>query len=174
MSHGPRSAFPAFYGLRGKQDGFFAAQAYASAHNLKYTVIDILVTLEKQNPGLMKPEQLKGFDFLNFSRASRPTSEQVSEWLLESKNARTRKSDVRVTLQEKPLRIALAEWPFLVDEIADLQPCRHMKVIAFPTMTSLSDQPISIGHVPHFHWDAIAQATCRLNPTVRITLNAPV
>ena len=173
MELGPQRALSTFYGLQGKQDGFVAAQAYAATHGLKYTVIDMLVDLEAQNPGLMKPSELSGYDFLNFSRASRKMSEQVAQWLTASRAGVIARDDIGTALSEQPLRAVLAQWPALVDELAELPSCRHLKVIAFHATTSLGTRPISIGNVPHRHWVAISEATCRLNPTVRITLDPP-
>ena len=174
MTNAPLRALSAFYGLQGKQDGFVAAQAYASNRGLKYTVIDMLVELGAQNQGLMKPIDLADFDFLNFSRASRSMSQQVAAWLEDSPGTVDRSDAIRTALAAQPLRAVLAQWPALVDDIADTTECGHLKVIAFPALTSISERPISIGNVPHRHWASILEATCRLNPTVRITLDSPL
>jgi hypothetical protein len=174
MAPGPQRALSAFYGSQGKQDGFVAAKAYAAAQGMKYTVIDMLVELEAQNPGSMKPDDIAAYDFLNFSRASRQLLEEIADRLGKSKYAGVLSTGALVALESQPLRAVLAKWPELVDEIIDLPRLRHLKVIAFHAVTSIGDRPISIGNVPHRHWSAITDATCRLNPTVRITLDSPI
>lgn len=174
MKRGPRRALAAFYGLQGKQDGFVAARSYAEKHGLKYTVIDFLVELEKQNPGLMKPEDLADYDFLNFSRATKRMSEQLALWLLQSEVARSRGAALQDALSSQSLRTEFAQCPALVDDLVDVPNCQHLKVVAFQAMTEVGDRPISIGNVPYRHWSSIVEATCRLNPTVRISLDPPM
>jgi hypothetical protein len=171
MVNQPSRAFSAFYGLQGKQDGFVAAQNFAATRGLKYTVIDMLVELEKQNPGLMKPQELAKFDFLNFSRSSRGMIETAAEWLVEIGALEAPSS--RDLPREQSLRTSLMQRPSLVDDFLGLPQCSHLKVIAFQAQTSLSDRPISLANVPFHHWKAIREASCRLDPTVRITLEPP-
>jgi hypothetical protein len=174
MQRGPLTAFSALYGEQGKQNGFVAARLYAASQGLQYTVVDLLVQLEAQNPLVMKPEELSRYDFLNFNRMSRNLSSEVSEWFSLAASADAlRDSEVTDSIFELSARAAISAWPSLVDTIAARETCQHLKVIAYQTTTSVSPRPLTVGSIPHRHWAAIREATCRLNPNVRIVLTPP-
>lgn len=170
MATPPATAFCAFYGDQGKQNGFMAARQHAVAHGLQYTVIDFVMELEAQNKLVMKPDDLASFDFLNFARMSKEMRGLVSEWFSEANAGR----GVPVGPGEtRSASAAIEAAPSLVDTLIANPTCHHLKVIAFQTITSLTSKPFAVGSVPHRHWSAIRSATCRLNPNVRILLDAP-
>lgn len=170
IQNGPVTAFCAYYGEKSNQSGFMAARQYAASLGLQYTVIDIEIQLRPLNPSVMKPEELEEFDFLNFARMSREMRSVVSKWFSEphpSAGGTAEPSETRSAID------AVAANPSLVDKLIALPECSHLKVIAFQAVTSLATMPLTVGGVPHRHWSAIRSANCRLNPTVRVLLDAP-
>lgn len=170
IPNGPVSAFCAYYGERSNQSGFMAARQYAASLGLQYTVIDIEIELQPLNPSVMKPDELARFDFLNFARMSREMRSVVSEWFSEPTEGDGAAAEPSGTISAIE---AVAANPSLVDKLIALPQCSHLKVIAFQTVTSLATMPLTVGGIPHRHWAAIRSANCRLNPTVRVLLDAP-
>ena len=174
MARSPRKAFSGLYGLRGKQDGFVAARAYAASIGVKYTVIDVVIELEKQLTTPLKPEELAESEFLNISRISRGLAEDIRLWLSPTPG------EVGEGSTKPPVtkKIRVADWieqnPALIDALIEVDDCRHLKVIAYHAATMVGDRPIAIGSLPYRHWGAIREATCRLNPTVHISLELPI
>jgi len=164
-------AFPALYGFQSKQDGFMAARAYADKNRLQFTVIDFLVKLDqKQNPLMMKPEDLGQHDFITFHRISRKMVDELKNILekrLEQDGADFDENDL-----SKPVQLIM-QRPELITAMMNEPGWEHMKVIAYPAKVTISEKPLTIGVVPFRNWNAIQEATCRLNPTIRITLDPP-
>lgn len=164
-------AFSALYGYQSKQEGFMAARAYADANRLQFTVIDLLVKLDrKQNPLMMKPEDLAHHDFITFQRLSRSMMDELSEILvhqLEREGVNT------ATLGASKPHQLLIERPGLVTALVNRAGWEHMKVITYPAKIAISEKPLNVGTVPFRHWDSIQSATCRLNPNIQITLDPP-
>ena len=174
MPESPQGAFCALYGVQGKQDGFVGARAYAEQKKLRFTVIDLLVDVERQNPLPMKSEDLAHFDFLNFKRMSKALGREVSEWLSEGLEAADNVNPRAASLVAEELSMnALAQRPALLDLLLERPELQHLRVIACPAMTSVSGKALNVGNVPHRHWNSIKEASCRLDPTIRITLDPP-
>lgn len=169
MSRASSCEFSALYGLQGKQEGFVAARDFAISQGLKYTVIDIVVGLEAQNPKQMKVGELPAYDFLNLARATRGLSDSIAEWLVEANGGRMA-PEVLADLSSEPLRQCVARRPDLISEIFSLGECEHLKVIAHQGLTRLSAEPLGLATISPRFWSSIREATCRLNPTIRITL----
>lgn len=164
-------AFPSLYGYQSKQDGFMAARAYADKNRLQFTVVDFLVQLEhKQNPLMMKPDDIKNHDFVSFARMSRSMMDDLQE-LLKDRLAAEGITPGKAELA-KP-HLLLQQRPELVTSLMESPDWEHMKVIAYPAKTTISERPLYVGVLPHTHWDSIKEATCRLNPNMRITLEPP-
>lgn len=164
-------ALTALYGNQSKQDGFMAARDYAEKNRLQFTVIDFLIALDQPiNPGLMKLEEVAKHDFLPFQRLSRGVLDEIGVILGES--AILDRSSVAPD-GTKPSAL-LIEFPDLVAVLAADPMLQHVKVIAHQAKPVMSERALNVGTVPYCHWDAIREATCRLNPTTRITLDAPV
>ena len=170
ITNGPVTAFCAYYGERSNQSGFMAARQYAASLGLQYTVIDIEIQLQPLNPSVMKPADLAAFDFLNFARMSRDMRSLVSQWFSEAEAEDGVLPDQGSMVSAID---AVEANPSLIDKLMAVQRCRHLKVIAFQTVTSLATVPLTVGSIPHRHWSAIRSANCRLNPTVRVLLDAP-
>jgi len=174
MARSPRKAFSGLYGLRGKQEGFVAARAYAASIGVKYTVIDVVVELATQKTTPLKPEELAESEFLNLSRVSRGLAEDIRIWLPtsagEAADGSTNAPD------QKKVRVAdlIEQNPALIDDLIEVKDCRHLKVIAYHAATMVSERPLAIGSVPYRHWGAILEATCRLNPAVHVSLASPI
>ena len=167
----PGDVFPALYGYQSKQDGFMAARAYADKNRLHFTVIDFLVELDhKQNPLMMKPEDLANHDFVSFARMSRSMMDDLQDLLRE----RLVCEGLTPTKTElaKP-HLLLQQRPELLSTLTAAPDWEHMKVIAYPAKVAFSEKPLTVGVLPHKHWSAIKEATCRLNPGIRITLEPP-
>ena len=174
MPDAPKGALCALYGVQGRQDGFSGAGALAKRKSLSYTIIDLIVELKQQNPLPMKSEELSQFDFLNFKRMSKALGRDVSEWLAEGLHASPDVNQRAAALVESESSMsALAQRPALLDLLLEHPAFRHLTVIAFPALTSVSDRPLNVGSVTHRHWGAIKDASCRLDPTIRITLDKP-
>lgn len=173
MVNPPAKAFSALFGLQGKQDGFVAARSYAASHGFSYTVVDLLVGLEAQNPQVMKPDDLPKYDFLNFSRVSRLLGQELAARIAGSRSEMHLDSSIDQALRVQPLRNVFARWPALLDRLLELPECRHLKVVASQVETALSPRPIGIGSVPHHWWSCIQEATCRLNPNIFVSIEAP-
>jgi len=164
-------AMSALYGTKSKPEGFMAARAYADRHRLQFTVIDFLVALEhKPNASVMKPDELPDHDFLSLLRISGSMSDQVGQWLRAGLEEAGQGTELLDSLKAEH---AVLQQPSLIGALIDRPACRHLKLVAFPGMTSISDRPLNVGSVPFRHWSAIQEATCRLDPTVRVTIDAP-
>lgn len=164
-------ALVALYGHQSKQDGFMAAREYADKHRLQFTVIDFLVALDHRiNPGLTKPEEWANHDFLAFQRLSRGALDAVGGILREALAAET--SAARALEVVKPAAL-LQERPELVTILLAHPSLRHVKVFAHPSRPEMSTRALNVGTLPFRHWDAVVEATCRLNPTTRVTLERP-
>ncbi|MBK3477656.1 MULTISPECIES: hypothetical protein [Pseudomonas] len=164
-------AFPALYGYQSKQDGFMAARAYADKNRLQFTVVDFLVELDqKQNPNMMRPDDIPNHDFISFARMSRSMMDDLQAVLHE----RLAKEGITPSKLElaKP-HLLLQQRPDLVSSLIEAPGWDHMKVIAYPAKLTISEKPLTVGIVPHSHWDSIKEASCRLNPGIRITLEPP-
>ena len=174
MRYPPHTAFSALYGEQGRQHGLMAARKYASSQGLQYTVIDLVIKVDAQNPLVMKPEDLPDYDFLNFGRMSTRLRSDVSGWFAEAVAGGSFPAPVeRDALAASSARSAIETWPLLVDVMTKHEACRHVKVIAFEAATALASRPLTVGSIPYDHWGAIRSATCRLNPNVRVSLGLP-
>ena len=161
----------ALYGHQSKQDGFMAAGKYADRHHLEFTVIDFLVRLDYPvNPGLMKPEQLMHHDFLNFQRASRPMLDKIDSLLTEQLALQGQAPDDKFS--GKPYLLVL-EKPELVAQLLSSAVMEHVKVLVHNARTQFSERPLNVGTIAFNQWDAIQEATCRLNPGTGISLERP-
>lgn len=164
-------AFSALYGSQGKREGFVAARAYADKNRLQFTIIDLLVKLDqKQNPLLMRPADLARHDFITFQRISREMKRELQE-ILEKRFEQDGADFSEVDLAKPHLLIM--QRPELIAAVMDEPGWEHLKVIAYPAKTAISDRPLNIGTVSHKHWNAIRKTTCRLDPHIRITLDPP-
>ncbi|MDQ0655201.1 hypothetical protein [Pseudomonas cedrina] len=164
-------ALSALYGYQSKQEAFMAARSYANQHRLDFTVIDFLVKLnEKQNPLMMKPEDMANHDFITFQRLSKSSMEEVQSTLRSILVSEGTDPDSLGIF--KP-HIVLMQRPDLVAKLMNQPEWQHFKVIAHPADLEFSPRPLNVGTVPYRHWDAIQEATCRLNPNIRITLDPP-
>jgi hypothetical protein len=148
-----------------------AARAYADRERLQFTVIDFLVSLDhKQNPLMMKPEDLMQHDFISFQRLSRSMMDQLHGIL------KRRLEDERIEPSQAELskpQLLIMQRPELITSVLEEAGWEHMKVFAYPAKLAISEKPLNVGTVPFRHWGAIQEATCRLNPNIRITLDPP-
>lgn len=162
--------FSAFFGRRGKQEGFMAACLYAAEHDLQYTVIDFLVRLDQKQAVLnMRAEDLPQHDFVNFQRLSKELTNEVGEIFKQRLREEGAKAEAKPA---KPL-ILLMQRPDLVSTLLGKLEWKHFKVIAYSAKLTISEKPLNIGTLPFRHWGAIQEATCRLNPNIQITLDRP-
>jgi hypothetical protein len=160
--------FSALYGHQSKQDGLMAASDYAKQHQLEFTVIDFWITLEhKLNPLPMQADMLQHHDFMNLGRTSRPMDEPLKRWMREYIEA----GDPRLeSLDTLKLAQAVTQQPALAEALLQHPVCQHLKILAYPALTGVSDRPLSVGSVPLQHWGAIHSAECRLNSSLLVTL----
>jgi len=166
-----KGALSALYGYQSKQEAFMAARSYANENRLDFTVIDFLVKLDqKQNPLMMKPEDLQAHDFITFQRMAKSMQDEIQESLRQLLIAEG--SDPAGVGVAKP-HLAIMQRPDLLAALMDQPDWQHFKVIAHPADLKFSGRPLNVGTVPFRHWDSIQEATCRLNPNIRITLDAP-
>lgn len=148
-----------------------AARAYADRNRLEFTVVDFLVELDqKQNPLMMRPDDVPNHDFISFARMSRSMMDHLQGLLQE----RLEQEGITPTKLElaKP-HLLLQQRPDLVSSLIEAPGWEHMKVIAYPAKSTISDKPLTVGILPHAHWGAIKGASCRLNPGTLITLEQP-
>jgi hypothetical protein len=163
-------ALTVLYGYQSKQDGFMAARDFAEKNRLQFTVIDFLVALDhKINPGLMKVEEFARHDFLPFQRLSRGAVDEISSLLADFAETK----GVRPEIAGAKPNALLIERPDLVVALLSDPSFDHVKVIAHQAKPTMSDRVLNVGTVPFRHWDSIVEATCRLNPVTRITLDRP-
>jgi hypothetical protein len=164
-------ALVALYGHQSKQDGFMAAREYADKHRLQFTVIDFLVALDHRiNPGLTKPEEWANHDFLAFQRLSRGALDAIGGILQEALAAEA--GFAKALDVVKPASL-LQERPELVTVLLEHPLLRHVKAFAHPALPEMCTRALNVGTLPFRHWDAVVEATCRLNPTTRVTLERP-
>jgi len=167
----PRTGLCGIYGSKSKPEAFMAARAHAERERLNFTVIDYVVALEqKPNPTVMKPPELSGHDFFSLLRMNATMGAQVAGWL--QSDSAIAKEHAAMFETMKPEHV-LMQAPRLIDALARVPECRHVRLFAFPAMTAVGDQPLNLGFVPDVHWSAIQEATCRLDPTLHVTLDAP-
>jgi hypothetical protein len=163
--------FFALYGYQSKQDGFMAAREFAEKNRLQFTVIDFLVKLDKKiNSVQMKPGDLTQHDFITFQRLSRSMQNELHDILIKDRSARINKDE---GLDAENPHVLLLENPKLIADAANHPDLQHFKVIVHQAKPLMSERILSVGVVPFRHWDAIQEATCRLNPTTHITLERP-
>lgn len=158
-------ALIALYGNQSKQEGFMAAREYAERQRLNFTVIDFLVALDYRiNPGLMKADEFGAHDFLAFQRLARSGSDEIAAML---------QASVGMKMEATKPAAVLLERPALISSLFGQAELEHMKVIAFQAKPAMSERALNVGVVPYRHWDAVVEATCRLNPTTRVSLDRP-
>lgn len=161
--------FAGLYGYQSKTEGFMAARVYADKHRMRFTVVDYLVRLEHQiNRNQMKPEEIDQHDFVSFTRITRSLADEVGELIWKqikgSPYNREHGDDVFDLL---------ANHPEAIKSLTDDPRWKHLKVIAYHAILPMSETPLAIGVVPEHHWQSISEATCRLDPTTRVTLEPP-
>ena len=162
-------ALTAFYGYQGKQAGFAAASEYAYEHRLNFTVVDLLVDLHcKVGSTVLRPDEVSTQDFMNLQRVSRTMVDKLAEDLF----SKPLPFPVTEGDLKKPLRL-LKQHPSLISRIYSNEAFAHMKVISFPANTALAEESLNLGVVPYWNWAAIQDASCRLNPEIRVTYAAP-
>ncbi len=146
-----------------------AAKAYADRNRLSFTAIDFLVRLDhKQNPLMMKPQDLPNFDFLAFNRFTRGMMDSVANTLAET--LRSRGEDLAQLDMAKPHLLLMAR-PELFTALLELPDWQQMKVIVHPAKLAMTDKAFSIGSLPHRHWGSIVEAMCRIDP-IRVGIEA--
>ncbi len=172
MNSPVNGAFSALHGYQSKQEGFMAARAYADRHRLQFTVIDLMVSMDKrQNPLMMTPESLADHDFVAFTRMARSMTDKLGD-MVQRRLVRDGEDLTGLNLS-KPNQL-IAQRPELISALLDEPECDHLKVIVHPAKVKMSDKLLSVGTIPFRHWHAIQEATCRLNPNIQITLDAPI
>ncbi|WP_028998455.1 hypothetical protein [Azohydromonas australica] len=164
-------ALTAVYGTTSKPDAFAAAYQYAKRNQLQHTVIDVTVTLEhRPNPTVMRAETLGSYDFFSMRRMATSMEGQIVEWI----RAGLAPDDRRAKLFDEMLPTqVLAREPSLLGVLMDSPACRHLKLLACPAQTMIDLQVFNVGVVPFRHWSAIQEATCRFDPSVKISLEPP-
>jgi len=171
MASPPQTGFCGVYGSRSKPVAFMAARAHAERERLNFTVIDFVVELSlKLNPLAMKPQQLSGHDFFSLLRMNGSMGDQVAAWLQTDPAVAKEYGEQFESMKPE---LVLMQSPHLMDVLASTPDCQHVRLFAFPAMTDVSDEPLNIGFVPYAAWSAIREATCRLDPTVHVTLDPP-
>jgi len=171
LGSGIPAALSALYGHQSKQDGFMSAGQHADRHGLQFTVIDFLVRLDhKVNVGVMKPEELIEHDFLNFQRSSRAMLNEIDIILSEKL---VRQGTLPDSVFAGKPHLLVIERPELVASLLSDSAMAHLKVLVHGARTQFSERPLNVGTVPFTQWRAIQEATCRLNPETRITLELP-
>jgi len=161
----------ALYGNQSKQDGFMAAREYAERNRLQFTVIDFLVALDHRiNPGLMKSDEWANHDFFAFQRLSRGAADEIQAILQDLVPAGA--GEQAAVDGVKP-NVLLLQRPELIGMLLSQPQLRHVKVVAHQARPIMSERALTVGSVPFVHWNAIKEASCRLNPTTRITLDQP-
>lgn len=167
----PVTGISGIYGSASKREAFMAARAHADAERLNFTIIDFVVELENSTQGgVMNPQKLSSFDFLNLQRMSTPLGAQVGAWLQADKGVAKQHGELFEAMRSEQV---MAQVPELVDVLAAAPECRHVRLFAFSAMTGIGRQALSLGFVPFAHWASIREATCRLDPTVHVTLDPP-
>lgn len=166
----PSAGLCAVYGTASKRDAFLSAREHATRKGLSFTIIDFIVELEARNQLTMTPQTLSSHDFLNFHRMTKAMGAHALEWLRADKALAKEYGQLFKDLKAEQV---LAQHPHLMDELASTRECQHIKLYAFSAPSDLDGKPLKIGFVPFGHWAAIKEATCRLDPTVHVTLDLP-
>ncbi|WP_228762900.1 hypothetical protein [Xylella fastidiosa] len=162
-------AFAAFYGYQSKQEGFMAARNYAENNRQQFIIIDLLVKLDKkQNPLVMKPDDLPNHDFITFQRLSRRMMNDLHQILKRPLEQEGVDTD---TLNLMKLHSLLSERPELISSVINEPSWEHIKILTYLTKTALNEKPMNVGIVPFRHWNSILKATCLSN--IKITLDPP-
>lgn len=154
----------ALYGHIGKQAGFMLAKAYADKHRLQYTIIDFNVQFD--NPIDTVPvglEQLKNAELVSLKRLPKNEITQLYNLYVNSQ-----------AQEEKKAYMKLVENPELLSKFINHPDYENLKLVIYPGITAVGDQPLTIGSIPHRHWDVITSAECRLHPNTKVTLENPV
>jgi hypothetical protein len=118
----------------------------------------------------MKPQELVHHDFLAFQRSSRAMLDEIDAILAD------RLGNLGKTLYDrfagKP-HLLVIERPDLVTNLLSDAAMAHVKVLVHGARAHFSERPLNVGTVPFSQWDSIHEATCRLNPDTRVSLERP-
>lgn len=163
--------FSALYGSQSKQDGFMAARAYADKHRLEFTVVDFSMDLrQKQNAIITNAEDIQNYDFMFVQRLSRNMTNElraIFQQKLEQQGA------LAATMDTSNLAKLIVQRPDMMVSIMDEPGWEHLKVIAYPAKLTISEKPLNIATLRFHDWGLIKEASCRLNPNIRISLDPP-
>jgi hypothetical protein len=164
-------AFHAFYGTRGKQDGFMAARAYALSSGQDYTAIDLSVSLECELPRQFVTEaDIANLDFLPVHRLAQTFADDLDYRLrTELHIARRHVSDDGAI---NALQHTLSLRPRAAKTVLDFPEFRHIKAIVYAAKLSISEDTIPIATIPERHMGSIVAARSRLDPGLVIKLHS--
>lgn len=157
-------SFSALYGHIGKQAGFMLAKAYADKHRLQYTIIDFNVQFD--NPIDTVPvglEQLKNEELVSLKRLPKNEIAELFNLYIGQQDQ-----------DDKKAYMKLVEHPELLSNFINHPDYENLKLVIYPAITAIGEQPLTIGSIPHRHWDVITSAECRLHPNTKVTLESPI
>jgi hypothetical protein len=156
------------YGSTGQREAFLWAKLYAASKGLQFTVVDLVVTTERDmKPGVVHPADLPDRDFISLERLSRASSDYLAGVVLTEATIKRHRPVV-----DRIDKMVLSE-PSLIDALVESSVVRHVKLFAASTRTLLGDAPLTLGVIPYRHWNAITAAHCRLDPEVNILCDRP-
>lgn len=172
-SSGVPDTLAALTGYQRRQKGFVIAREYAEKNGLEFTVIDFTIKLDQSfSAQLIKPEDLQLRDYLSIHRLSKDTTNLLLQILKESGDEQTQ--NILKLHSTKKLSNLLKYHPALLDPILTDERFKHVKIINTNINNPLhSDVTLNLAFVPKRNWRAIQSASCRLDPSIEISLEPP-
>lgn len=156
-------SFQALYGHIGKQAGFMAAKNYADQHKLQFTIIDLKVRFDEAvNTVPVALDKLSNEEIISLKRLPRNEIAQLYEKYIGDNS------------DEKKAYTDLVKHPELLSSVINHNDFKDLKLMIYPAMTAVSNNPLVIGTIPHRHWDIINSAVCRLHPHTQVSLESPI
>lgn len=170
--HGlPRGAFHAFYGVRGRQEGFIAARSQAAMTGRDYTAVDLSLQMDLELPvNRVSESDLQNLDFLPVHRLTQGLAETLDARVREILG---RKTGYPTDGTTNALQETLLKQPRAVIALLDLPELQHVKAAAYLAKFSDRDDPVPVATIPMRHIGSIVDARSRLDPGLVIRLRQP-
>lgn len=155
------NCFPALYGNLSKKTGILAVKEYADRHQLNFTIIDFIISLEEAVDTRPKNEkELFYSEIISLNRLSKSTISQLYDDYIDNSSQKK--------LKNKTAYLALVEKPELLTDLINHQDFENLKLLICQAKTAISDKCLTIGYIPNRKWNMIKSPVCRLHPNIKV------
>lgn len=146
----------------GLQKAYHHVKAYAQRQNLKFTVVDLSVGLQKKLDSSSKlwVADLPNTETLMMTRVTK----EVLQHLIEKQNPELVSGEFSHDgFHQRMAALAAMRDPEF----------NHVKLIGYPIEVPFTSEPLTGISIPKRHWNSIIQAECRLDPGIAIDISPP-